>query len=175
MALDSEAHVLMECPLHGTAREDLIMSLSSPVFEAVGAAASAQDRLLAILRSSCASDWECIGRFLGRVRQCKRREKRRFEDMQKFLHTRGFGTCRAAWRTKGQFACRHGVLFRSPPLQPCHCLQQDFEHPIWARAAWMPMLDRQMRAIIAVPFDQQHFVRLGVLQAQLRQLGDRGL
>ena len=135
MVLDSEAHVLFECALHGAAREDLVMNLSTPAFEALGDATTSQSRLLALLGSTDKADFEHIDRFLCCVRQARRKAKRRFELMQQRIKTDSFGLRAAAWRLKGRFACSHVVLFRLPPHSDCKCMQHSFNHEIWTHAA----------------------------------------
>ena len=149
----------MERPLHGLAREDILMNVSTQVFEAIGSAVSSQDRLLAVLGSHCQADWEHIGRFIGRVRQARRQARRIFEHMQQVLNTRGFDVFAAAWRSKGRFVCRHGLLFHRAPATVCRCMvQPGSDEPA---AKFMPALDANLRRIIAIPFDRDRFRRIG--------------
>ena len=116
---DNEAHVLIDCPAHGAAREDFIMSLSLEGFEAVADAQTNQQKLLAILGSHCTEDWANLGRFVGRVRQALRKSRRSFEAMQSSIATNKFEARRAAWRQTGKHVCRHGIFFARSALHGC--------------------------------------------------------
>jgi hypothetical protein len=40
----------------------------------------------------------------------------------------------------------------------------------WTLAAFMPVLDHELKCITAVPFDADHFQRLAILQAEIQRL-----
>ena len=52
MVEESEAHALMECPLHGIAREESMMAISEQTFQGISVATSSQDRLLTLFIQS---------------------------------------------------------------------------------------------------------------------------
>ena len=59
---------------------------------------------------------------------------------------------RAAWRTKGGFACRHGVLFEHAQGGLCACMARKTAGKEWSLARWMPQIDHELKAIVMVPF-----------------------
>ena len=170
-ALDDEAHVLLQCPLHAAARSELSLALSPRIWAQVVNAAGAPAGVTAMMSSSSACDWQAFAAFLVKVRQARRHAKRNFESMQAALDKRGFFTRRVAWRSAGKFVCRHGVFFSSPPARHCPCMgPADVDPAVWAKARYMPVLDQRVKTILVTPFDVALFCRLGELQAALRRL-----
>ena len=170
--LDDEAHVLTHCPVHGTAREELLMKLSVGTCLQLAHARSAQDKLLTLLGSQVENDWALVGEFAHKVRQARRKQRNEFEALEKWLLTQGFVHRKVAWQTHGKFVCRHGVFWQTHAHVACPCMQAPpAQSEMWHLARWMPVLDRELKAIIAVPFDSHGFRRLGVLRAELRRLG----
>ena len=116
------------------------------------------------------NDWRALAKFVAAVRRSRRQSKRRFENMHAAMGKRDFYTRRDAWRSAGKFACRHGVLFSSPPACRCPCLEAGLVNPtVWAKARCMPALDDSLKTIVAVPFDAASYRRLGELQAEMRR------
>ena len=82
-----------------------------------------------------------------------------------------FAVRRAAWRFKRKYACRHGVLCSAMPVGGCKCMDSSSTPADWANAEFMPTLSEELEIIVATKFDLESFVRLGALQAQMRQMG----
>eukprot|EP00973_Karenia_brevis_P056554 7867831-Karenia_brevis.AAC.1 len=77
-----------------------------------------------------------------------------------------------AWRTAGHRVCRHGVFFTSSQAaNDCPCLASTVSQDLWRHAKFMPSIDVELKALVCVKFNAQSFLRLGVLQAELRRRG----
>ncbi len=168
---EDEAHVLVDCPAHGNAREELAEALSLRVALALHTAKSSKDKLLTILGSQCASDWIAIGRFLSKVRQARRKAKLKFERLAKDLLARSYVQRKALWRSQGKAVCRHGVFWNKPVATHCPCMSNSVDALDWLDAALMPALEHETRTLVVTPFDCQYFSRMGILQAEMRRLG----
>ncbi len=167
---ESETHMLLECPLLGAARDELIMTISTLTFQALADAACNHDRLMVLLGSQIHEDWNPLGRFLGRARQAKRKSIKTFQKLEVALRERGFYAQRAAWRAKGQHVCRHVVFFRLPCGSTCPCMLESRSEDLWEHAMLMPAMDHELKALVVTPFCLDHFSRLAVLQAEARRL-----
>ena len=161
---------MIECPLHGPAREDFIMTLSAEAFEAVARAISSRKKLIALLGSSHCEDWEALGCFAARVRQALHKSRRHVETLHANILSRSFDTKRVAWRKAGKHVRRHGIFWSRPALAGCACLSAEMDSNEWQDAMWMPSLDHNLRCLTVAPFDPQWFRRLGFLQAEARRL-----
>ena len=115
---------------------------------------------------------ESFGHFAAQVRQTRRKIRRRFEMRAKRLSSDGFNAKQVLWPRSGQFACRHGVLFARPHLRGCPCMQMTTRDDAarWQHARFMPALDHDLKALVAVQFDLSGLQRLGQLQAEMRRL-----
>ena len=92
--------------------------------------------------------------------------------MEEQLRRRAFVNKPLEWRRRGNFACRHGVLFLRMQGRAFPCLGPHVhEAHAWEHARWMPALDPVLQALIAVPFNLKEYVRLGVLQSRFRHSG----
>ena len=76
----------------------------------------------------------------------------------------------ACFESRGRPVCRHGVFWKRLPLSGCPCMGSQRSAEEWRHAAWMPKIDDDLHALVAVPFNRLTFERLGVLQARLRRL-----
>ena len=112
-----------------------------------------------------------MGFFLARVRQARRHMRTEFERLGKRLDVQAFANRRRQWRLAGKKCCRHGVMFTNLPGNHCPCLVPDAAINQWTNARWMPALDSDLKAIVAVPFALDSFRRLASIQAELRSLG----
>jgi hypothetical protein len=86
------------------------------------------------------------------------------------VETANFAAKKAAWRVKGKLSCRHGVLFSRAPAGGCKFMCSSTVPTDWEHAKLMPSISTELRTIVAVPFALATYVRLGLLQARLRQL-----
>ena len=86
------------------------------------------------------------------------------------VETKNFAAKKAAWRFKGKFTCRHGVLFSASPPGGCKCMCATSVPGDWQHARFMPSISAELRTIIAIPFAFDSYIRLGALQSQLRQM-----
>jgi len=163
--LEDEFHCVCVCPEHNSSRQTLLASLPP------GATITSTLDVLRLLASSDAVTVASFGQFLTNVRQSRRRLKLRMERMNELLCTKSFASKRVAWRLRGRYCCRHGVLFTVPPVNGCRCMSQSSSAIDWAQACFMPALSQELKCIIAVPFDRQSYTRLATLQAQARHLG----
>jgi len=95
--LDDEAHCCMDCPLTMQARTRLFAELSVTTSQELIATPLSANKLTVLLSSQTPSDWEAIGRFVGRVRQARRKQRRAHATMnvQKLVWvSRGHSVCR---------------------------------------------------------------------------------
>ena len=97
--------------------------------------------------------------------------KHKFEQLQARVERFGFQQRKAAWQKRGLHVCRHGVFFRLPRGSACDCMAAAFAGQCWRKAASMPMIDCEAKALVVTGFEALSFQRLGVLQAELRRLG----
>ena len=67
------------------------------------------------------------------------------------------------------FKRRHGVFFNAAP-GPCNCMDGNARQADWSSARYMADLDRDLKALVAVPFNIATYRRLGQLRATLRVL-----
>ena len=128
---------------------------------------SVQD-VCSVLSTATCADLETIGYFLYRVRQARRRFKKHCCSLRDSLKREAFGVRKAAWRTKGQHVCRHGMFFAKGFGSTCDCASAN---PTWEGVKRMPALDVQRKAIVTKAFDAKIIRRLGQLQADIRRLG----
>ena len=127
--------------------------------------------LLHILSGNDTVAVQAAAQFLARARQTKRRQKLIFERLSLRLESVSFAGKRAAWRLKRKPSCRHGILFAKLPPSGCQCMSVNPTSGAWQDACFMPSLDHELKAVVAVPFDQSTRKRLAVLQAEARALG----
>ncbi len=125
--------------------------------------------MLVLTSSFEKQDWEALAAYVSIIRQHRRRQRDRFSQLQVALTKQAFQVKRAAWRAAGHTACRHGVFFIGRQGAECPCLQPVPDQSAWRYARFMPKLDDQLWIIIAAPFQATNFVRLGVLQAELKR------
>ena len=120
-----------------------------------------------LLGSQDSADWECFGKFLGKVRQTRRKFVKRCLGIVRNIAMNGFVAQKREWRAQGRHVCRHGVFFDTFGQVSCPCLEPlDVQDARWLDAKRMPALDSELKALIAVPFDAASFNRLGILQAE---------
>ena len=128
--------------------------------------------MLHLLSAGAASgNMDATAIFLIKVRQIRRRLQLKFERHQEQILKHGFIYKRAAWRLRGRPLCRHGVLFTRLPPNGCKCMHQHSLHEDWEHAAYMPVLDYEIKMIVARPFCFDAYERLGILQSKARQFG----
>eukprot|EP00973_Karenia_brevis_P053939 7491540-Karenia_brevis.AAC.1 len=129
---------------------------------------------MAIFGSSNESDWEALGRYLSRVRQSRRRMKQDFIHRQSRLQKVGLESKRVAWRRSGGMVCRHGVFFSVAPTTAaatCPCLNVAPPPHVWRHAAWMTVIDNDLKKLVVTRFRASTFQRLGVLRAEMIRRG----
>jgi len=166
---EDEAHVFISCPQYRLHRDKLRRSVSSALSRQIFGLPSAQDKLLGYLGSHMSEDWQAVGTYCGQVRQARRKLRSEFERLEALLKRCDFAAKRMAWRQRGLFVCRHGVFFVAAQGRNCPCMSAHASDDMaWQHARYMPALNEQLRKLIAVPFNAQQYVRLGVLQAQMR-------
>ena len=127
--------------------------------------------MITLLSDSSTEVVKAVGTFLVRARQKRRALKARFERYHDKIAAKNFAAKKAAWRLRGKYSCRHGVLFATAPPEGCKCMADSTIEADWEAARYMPALCHELRVIIAVPFNFQTRQRLGMLQAQERHLG----
>ena len=133
----------------------------------LAAASSEPAKLQALFGAHVPYDWELLGHFVHRVRQQRRHWKRRFEELERSIQSRGFHNLKAAWRKRGLMVCRHGVFFTRPLVTSCSCMRADRTDAMaWIDARWMPIIDYDLQRLMVTPFALESFSRLGVLQAE---------
>ena len=100
------------------------------------------------------NDWQAFGEFVHRIRQSRRLLRIEFENRSIRLRKHGFYPRKAAWRKKGLAVCRHGLFFNAPSAGfQCPCSGQPaHSDALWQKAVLMPIIDEDLRSIIAVPF-----------------------
>jgi hypothetical protein len=162
--LEDEFHVICVCPSYHRARQAFLNRVPN------GSALNTQSDLSGLLSQGDPACLNALGQFLLSVRQTRRKLKVDLERFNDRVCTRSFSCKRVAWRLKGKHCCRHGVLFRHPPVDGCKCLSQNSLDDDWSHAVFMPALDHDIKCIVAVPFNRVIFKRLGVLQAEARHL-----
>ena len=161
---EDEFHVVSVCPEYSVARNEMLSCLEH------SALLNSQHDLATLLSGSSASSLQAAARFLARARQIRRRRRVILESYSQRLEKSNFAAKKAAWRLKGKYACRHGVLFSAAPTGGCKCMSAATSTETdWELAKFMPWIDPELKAIVAVPFMFAGFVRLGSLQSQLRQ------
>ena len=121
-----------------------------------------------VLLHACAPSLRAVARFLARAREIRRRQRAVLESYSHRLERSSFAARKAAWRFKGKYACRYGVLFSAAPHGGCKCMSATSTPADWELAKFMPSIDNELKAIITKPFMLDSFVRLGTLQSQLR-------
>ena len=167
--LESEAHVVFECPRYRVARERFFRDISTQTSALLNCNVHNGTKLNVLLSSSIADDWAALGSFIARIRQARRKMRQSFEAMsQRFART-SYTTQKAAWRTSGGYVCRHGVFFTARLGCPC-LTPRPVDPAAWAAARKMPGLCHDLKAIIAVPFKIEECERLGVLQAKAKRM-----
>ena len=159
---EDEQHIVHSCPEYARARAELYHAIGEPI--------SNTNDALDLLCTSQEHHLRAIARFLAQARQIRRRNKCTLESLSHQVGTINFAAKRAAWRFKGKWACRHGVLFSRAPPGGCRCMAISTEPSEWQLARFMPQLDHRLKCLVATPFDLPTFVRLATLQARSRQL-----
>ena len=170
LCVEDEVHVLFECPAQSSARTRFFQDVSAKTRDDIQAAGSGRGKTLAALASTVPSDWEAFGAFAGRSRQRIRLKRRHFEHMQSKIDKIGFTIRKEAWKKRGNFPCRHGVLFARPQLRNCPCMSRNFNAENWENARMMVAIDHDLKELVVVPFDRADFQRLGILQGETRRL-----
>ena len=162
---EDEFHIACVCPEYRNARRDLLTHLQP------GVNLNCIKDLLDILSGNDTVALRAAAQFLLRALQTKRRQKLNLERLSSRLESASFAGKRAAWRLKRKPCCGHGVLFTKLPPLGCQCMSATTTPEAWQDACFMPSLDQELKALIAVPFDQSSRKRLAVLQAEARALG----
>ena len=152
------------CPQYSEARNELLQSLPE------GCSLTTHQDLVSLLSGRLQASIEAVARFLARARQIRRRSKVALERANLRIETSNFAAKQAAWRMRGKFACRHGVLFSSIPDGGCRCMQNFHTPSDWSSARFMPSIDTELRSIVVVPFKLDSYVRINTLRSRLRQL-----
>ena len=172
VALEDMAHVVWDCPLYSCMREDFVLNIPFELGAMLAQVPTSHTKLMMILESSNPDVWEKFGKFSFQLRQARRKLRTDFASLSVRLERQSFSHRRDAWRARGRKACRHGVLFCSPPSRSCPCMEPNTNGAeTWRTAKFMPAIDERLKAIISVPFDLDKFTRLGVLQAEMRRRG----
>ena len=113
-----------------------------------------------------------LGSFLAQARQRRRRLKIQFERYSQQVSQQSFLVRKAAWRFKGKYSCRHGVLFGSAPAGGCKCMSIPISSDAdWEHAVYMPGLCHELKIVVAVPFQRVGYVRLAILRAKAARWG----
>ena len=162
---EDEYHVVCVCPEYAKGREELLRSL--PLNTTLDTSAD----LLALLGNRESAQLSATARFLARARQVRRRLKCVFERYSSSLETCSFSAKRAVWKMRRRPSCRHGVLFSRLPEGGCKCMQAVTTSEDWISARYMPSLNHELKAVVAVPFNKLHYQRLGTIQARARHFG----
>ena len=148
------------CPEYRRARQELLSSL--PPTHGL----DTYQALVQLFSGSPQSSLPACGKFLARTRQARRRLKLQFESLSRQMESRSFACKRIAWRIKRKYCCRHGVLFEHMPDGGCKCMIGSDVSEDWVLARFMPALDENLKTIVAVPFERQSFVRLGLCKGR---------
>ena len=162
--LENEFHAVCVCPSHDKARQDLLQELPDDFV---------LNRHTDVCRLLCCGNedfMKAVGDFFTRVRQTRRKHKCTFERLNDKVCIKSFACKRAAWRLRGRYSCRHGILFATPPVDGCKCMEQHSTEDAWLHARYMPALDQELKCIVAVPFSMATRTRLSTLQAEARRL-----
>ena len=155
--------MLCVCPEYSAARQDFLAERST---------LNTYADMMAALSCNYTADAERLGALLIRMRQERRKLKSVLERLNEQIVTRAFAARRAAWKLRKKPSCRHGVLFTSLPTNGCKCMSLSSSSAAdWEHEQFMPALDHELKAIVAVPFQQHSFVKLGTLQRTARGLG----
>ena len=166
--LEDEAHVLVECPLYRLQREDLQRELAESTRAPYKTKESKKEILALLLNTDRQQDWKGLGKFLARVRQLRRKMRRNMQHRCADYESRCFDSVKAHWKREGRHVCRHGVFFGAGFRAPCPCLSPASTAD-WSTAILMPALDTNLKCIVTDSFDRSEFMRLGLLQAELRR------
>ena len=164
LAEENENHMFFHCPMNQEARCMFKERVSTLTLNKVQQAGNSVQDVCSVLSTATCADLETIGYFLYRVRQARRRFKEHCSSLRDSLKREAFGVRKAAWRTKGQHVCRHGMFYVSRPADGCQCILGDF-----GNAMYMPMVSTDLKQLVAVPFKNGSAKRLGQLQAELRR------
>jgi hypothetical protein len=98
---EGEGHSIFECPLHDRCRHDFLQDVSPFTRDCITQALSGEEKLAQLRRSYHKTDWAAFGRFVGRVRQDRRRLRHTFFAMGEKLSRTSYVNRRAAWRGQG--------------------------------------------------------------------------
>ncbi len=174
--LEDELHVLMLCPRYVRERAQFHASLSTATALAFTSAPGSSQQLALVLQSHLPQDWEALASHAHKIRQSRRRMRTDFQQRAAKLLRHGFVTRKAAWRKKGMAVCRHGVFFAAPHAGfACPCTaQSESAAELWSKACFMPTIDKELRHLVAAPYDAGTCRRLRSLQDALR-LQDQSL
>ena len=125
--------------------------------------ACSRSKVLVLLQSERPEDWKAFGTFAHRLRLQRRNVRNTFKTYSKRLEMDGFENRRAAWRSKGNLVCRHGVFFRRPQLHQCPCMVDAAvcDQTRWRHATLMASIDHDLKKLTVAPFDITRFRRLG--------------
>lgn len=128
------------------------------------------EKLRLLLSSHFKGDWPALGHFVFRVRQLRRQFRTKLQRLEAKYEKENYLIRKAAWRFQGKKVCRHGVFFLAAQGPSCPCMSpSSFCSSVWKFARWMPKFDNELRALVVTPFKRSEFVRIGCLQASLRQ------
>ena len=163
--MEDEFHITCVCPQYDNARQDLLREAPGP-----HALATHQD-IMQLLSGTNKLAFQASAKFYTRALQIRRRLKCQFEVFSDRLERKSFAGKRTAWRMRRKYSCRHGVLFSQAPPNGCKCMSLQSGEEDWHDARYMPALDHDLKAIVAVKFDKPSFKRLAILQADMRRLG----
>ena len=165
-ALEDEFHIVCVCPEYQDVRDAMMTKL------APGATMNTQRDMLMALSGLSGQNLEALGSFLAQVRQRRRRLKVQFERYSQQVDQQSFVVRKAAWRFKGKYSCRHGVLFRSAPAGGCKCMTMPVSLDAdWEHAVYMPALCHELKIVVAVPFVKTSYERLAILRARAARFG----
>ena len=169
--LENEQHVLFACPLYNTARQDFRHELFADTSQALGQANGYSEQFDVLLSSMRAGDWQALGKFVARIRQARRHMRIEFQGRTAKLKRIGYQRSKAKWISQGGTVCRHGTFFNCGSAGfHCPCTSSaPGSSEAWQQAAFMPAVDVDLRAIVAVPFNAARWQRLRPLQNRLRQ------
>eukprot|EP00973_Karenia_brevis_P033724 4650546-Karenia_brevis.AAC.1 len=162
--LENEAHVCLECPAYDAQRDSLFSTLSQEVFQFLSTNQNADAKLHRLLASSSKEDIVAFARFLGRLRQVRRKLRKKFEAMQKQYDQTLYSYRKQQWRSQGYWVCRHGLFYKRRPTADCTCMES-----CWGDALWMPHLSKTLKAIVVTAFDASQVRRIGQVQAELKK------
>ena len=124
-------------------------------------------KVMALLSSQSPAVWSALGSFCGCLRQRRRALRRQLVSMQERYHRTNFGGRKAVWQQRRNTVCRHGVFFKGRLTDGCSCMSSGAKD--WTEAKFMPSIDRELKAIVVVPFLERQLRRLGQLQSEMRR------